>query len=650
MALSDISTIEELIESINETCTTPKRPGIQGYELGVLLNKIISLLPPSLNLDGKVDVTAIVNNLNATNPGGVLDAMQGKNLNDAISGKVDASAIANVLTTTTAGKVLDARQGKALNDAIGVNTTAISTESNRAYQQENQRIWAQTITQIRARNTADVALGFYVRDFGKEGLFLVDTTDTTTADDGVRTLVDAHGYRYKRSSAVQVINVRNLGAKGDGTTDDTAALQAAFDIAGLNSWAGNTRIVYIPSGTYLTGTITVTGSIATVIGDSEFASVLLAKPSITGAVLSVGTSTTINFRSFGIDGNKASLTTINGTHHGIQMQDRTNDGTYVKTGNLSHVYIRNTDGDGFHGGAYRQEFLADYIYTINTNGHGIYQHPNAADWYLNKVSITGAGGYGMYLSTMCNVDDGYITQCLNGVYFGQYTRHSTLRGLQIDRHQQSAIVFEGTDTLVDGVSLEYSTLTIDGCWLQNCSQAGDGTYPLIKVISGSFLRLINVNFEGSPTDINDSGKQASYLVQITGSSVNTRVYFDDTNVVSPLAYRTDRFSDYSRVIFTGGAVSKIANRTLVADANYTTFKTDRVIAVTSLTAARTITLGGFLQNDLKTFKDESGQAGTYNITIAAPSGKTIDGTSTKVISTNYGSVKIYFNGTNYFTI
>lgn len=32
--------------------------------------------------------------------------------------KVNTSDIANNLTTTTAGKVLDARQGKALNDAI----------------------------------------------------------------------------------------------------------------------------------------------------------------------------------------------------------------------------------------------------------------------------------------------------------------------------------------------------------------------------------------------------------------------------------------------------------------------------------------------------------------------------------------------------
>jgi hypothetical protein len=36
-------------------------------------------------------------------------------------------------------------------------------------------------------------------------------------------------------------------------------------------------------------------------------------------------------------------------------------------------------------------------------------------------------------------------------------------------------------------------------------------------------------------------------------------------------------------------------------------------------------------------------------TLAAPSGQTIDGASTKVINTNYGVLRAYFNGSNWFT-
>lgn len=43
-----------------------------------------------------------------------------------------------------------------------------------------------------------------------------------------------------------VLNVRDFGAKGDGVTDDTAAIQAA-----LNAYPNGMRIIYLPNGTYL---------------------------------------------------------------------------------------------------------------------------------------------------------------------------------------------------------------------------------------------------------------------------------------------------------------------------------------------------------------------------------------------------------------
>ncbi len=49
-----------------------------------------------------------------------------------------------------------------------------------------------------------------------------------------------------------IVNVRDFGAKGDGRTDDTAALRAAINAAGPDTGAffWRTRIVYLPAGTY----------------------------------------------------------------------------------------------------------------------------------------------------------------------------------------------------------------------------------------------------------------------------------------------------------------------------------------------------------------------------------------------------------------
>lgn len=92
-------------------------------------------------------------------------------------------------------------------------------------------------------------------------------------------------------------------------------------------------------------------------------------------------------------------------------------------------------------------------------------------------------------------------------------------------------------------------------------------------------------------------------------------------------------------------------RTAVSDAAYSILTTDCIVAYTALTAARTATLPSAVgvAGQVYYIKDESGNAGTYNITLATTSSQTIDGSSTKVISANYGVQRVYSNGSNWFT-
>ena len=48
-------------------------------------------------------------------------------------------------------------------------------------------------------------------------------------------------------------------------------------------------------------------------------------------------------------------------------------------------------------------------------------------------------------------------------------------------------------------------------------------------------------------------------------------------------------------------------------------------------------------------KDVGGSANTNNITIATEGSETIDGSASSTISSNYGVVRLFSDGTNWFT-
>lgn len=130
-----------------------------------------------------------------------------------------------------------------------------------------------------AKNTLVAAINEVVGNLGD--LSDLDTTAKNNIVAAINEVLDDVNTRVDNS---KVFNVRDYGAKGDGVTDDTTAIQAA-----LSDALSAKGILYFPAGTYISNTIIniLQGSGITILGCGN--SVLKAGSSIT---LVKGTHTT----------------------------------------------------------------------------------------------------------------------------------------------------------------------------------------------------------------------------------------------------------------------------------------------------------------------------------------------------------------------
>lgn len=96
-------------------------------------------------------------------------------------------------------------------------------------------------------------------------------------------------------------------------------------------------------------------------------------------------------------------------------------------------------------------------------------------------------------------------------------------------------------------------------------------------------------------------------------------------------------------------------RYTVADASLdmsVTSVTADVVVYTALTATRDVKLPSAISNSgrVLTIKDETGNAGAHAITIhLGVGGQTIDGQANTSFNTNYGFLRFYSNGANWFS-
>jgi hypothetical protein len=218
----------------------------------------------------------------------------------------------------------------------------------------------------------------------------------------------------------QVFNVKDFGAKGDGVTDDTAAIKAALAAADQKDWAS----LYLPSGTYIISDTIIPGSKIRWLGDGKDITTIKAVdnfdksylishiPSIPGW----GANQT-TFQSLTLDANRQGGSKIGTVTHlrstldlqYLNVKINAKGAIPFDLHNSTRVLIKNSDVIG------KQSFLgsAKQVFIDHSNFFGTdYTESLLGGFGVSMISITNSTGQNLDNS---NPNNG---QWVKGRFFG----------------------------------------------------------------------------------------------------------------------------------------------------------------------------------------------------------------------------------------
>lgn len=278
--------------------------------------------------------------------------------------------------------------------------------------------------------------------------------------------------RNVRPSGVDWINVKAFGAKGDGITDDTDALQAAI-MAGA---AAKTTVI-VPSGTYMVSSPIVipAGEGLTVAGAGWGASIKLLAASDCFVFQMTAADTRVVFRDLRIDGNCLEQG-VTGTSGGI-------------------------DGSG-----------------------------SVASLYFN-LHFVGCRDDGLFLGGMTGGAFGHNNRVIGCLFDGSMVSSGPGRGMQMDSSDENQIIGCDFEFLggSGGATFETAVCILDRAgtqFIDACNFVGGATNNTkgVRLQDCSSTKIIGCNFDGTAGD--------SIFIAATGNSVTGCTIFSPGEVGS----------------------------------------------------------------------------------------------------------------------
>lgn len=324
---------------------------------------------------------------------------------------------------------------------------------------------------------------------------------------------------------------RDYGAKGDGTTNDRAAIQSALDNAATSGGQ-----VFFPAGTYLIGgTLTVKGNVALTGAGSRCTTLRLANATSASLLVTPDDGVQrygLQVRYLGFDGNAA---------------NQTGNAPLVAVRGMSEtlwrdVYIINPRGSAI---AYGQATAGMYCTVpifdgvvvrgdkVNSQAHGIELNSGSSDSIISNCDIGYfSNGAGVLMSghNGAQVNSTNCWQCLYGFQWYQSNR-TRFTGCLSDYAKSHGYVFQ-----------ECNDLQLTNCQARESSQTtantGDG-FRFVGPATGYSTNIAVSNCRGMGAQARVGLSLMSNLqqVQVVGGSMNGNAVAANVVGTGVTAYR-----------------------------------------------------------------------------------------------------------------
>jgi hypothetical protein len=359
--------------------------------------------------------------------------------------------------------------------------------------------------------------------------YLPSATVTATGGNTARTSADR---------AADVLFVKDFGAKCDGSTDDTSAIQAtltySYNNPGSDFWGNTYAAVAFPNGVCFTETLTVQPR-QTLVGKGSNSTILALKAGTNGDLLTSpalassynsGTAayTWITVQGMTLDGNKSNET---GTSYGVDLQDDANS-FYSAGAILQDVRIINFLTDGIYAGTNRNNGYIQNSQILYSTGNGITN--KSYDWFATNSSFGSNSGIGWEQVThgcVSAVNTSFFSNGLHGIKMDSGAGcYFNVNSGSIDDNQRNGIDNESP-----------AQISILGTRIGDNSQATTNTYANILLNNAGVFTAAAAIWQQGLTNT------PNYLIQQTGT-IGT-VNFDPSNVVAGTPWATAQFSNSS---------------------------------------------------------------------------------------------------------